>query len=507
MSRPLARLRVGFGRNHTLGSILASLASIHGTTTMYEEHGGNGPVSYRSAADQVERWAAAIHARIAPGDRVVLATTNGYAQFLLSLAVCRAGGIAVPVNPHMSEHEVDHVIADAAAALVLRSASELPDAPPQRWTAGASPGDVAALFYTSGTTGKPKGVELTHRGLLGSGPRSALVNLPLRHDEAVLALPVAHIMGFVALLGCACAGVPAYSFERFSPTAVLDAIERRRASMFVGVPAMYRLLIEAGAERRDLTCVRVWASGADVMPDDLARRFQQMGAIATLPGVGPVGDALFVEGYGMAELAGAVAVRVAPPVRIPLLERLLPGDALGQALPGYRLKIVDEDGNTARPGATGELWVKGPGVTVGYWGNEAASADALTGDGWLRTGDLAAKGPFGTIRFAGRAKDVIKHGGYSVYALEVEAALVAHPAVAEAAVLGLPDEMKGEVPVAVVRLVADAGPEVDPAVLMVWAAERLADYKCPRQIVIVDDLPRTGSAKVRKAELRALFVD
>jgi acyl-CoA synthetase (AMP-forming)/AMP-acid ligase II len=389
--------------------------------------------------------------------------------------------------------------------LVLRSADELAEAEPQRWTAAAAPGDVAALFYTSGTTGTPKGVELTHRGLLGAGPRSALVGgLPLRHDEAVLALPVAHIMGFVALLGCACAGVPAYSFERFSPTAVLDAIEQRRASLFVGVPAMYRLLIEAGAEGRDLSSVRVWASGADVMPDDLARRFQKMGALARLPGVGPVGDALFLEGYGMAELAGAVAVKVAPPVRLPLFDVLMPGDALGYALPGYRLKIVNEDGGPARPGTTGELWVKGPGVTTGYWGNDAATADALTDDGWLRTGDLAAQGPLGSIRFAGRAKDVIKHGGYSVYALEIEEALAEHPAVAEAAALGLPDEVRGEVPVAAVRLVPGAA-DVDGPTLVGWAAERLADYKCPRQIVIVDDLPRTGSAKVKKADLRPLF--
>jgi acyl-CoA synthetase (AMP-forming)/AMP-acid ligase II len=392
-------------------------------------------------------------------------------------------------------------VADAGAEAIVRDAGELRDGPDLARHVTARPGDVAALFYTSGTTGSPKGVELTHRGLLGAFPRAALVPLlQARRDEAVVAQPVAHIMGFVACLGLACAGVPALFFERFRADAVLDAIERRRSTLFIGVPAMYRMLLDAGAEGRDLTSVRVWMSGADAMPPDLARRFQKLGATATLPGIGPVGEALFFEGYGMAELAGAVAVRVDTPGGI---SRHLLGDGLGVPVPGYRLRVVREDGRTARPGEVGELWVKGPGVTPGYWGNPDASDGLLTSDGWLRTGDLARRGALGTFTFAGRSKDVVKHGGYSVYALEVERVLDQHPAVAESAVLGLPDERMGEVPVAVVVLRAEQHASEDE--LIAFCRERLADYKCPRRIAFMKELPRTGSGKVQKGPLRERF--
>ncbi len=411
-----ARLRLGLGGDATLGNVLELLASVHGRRRLIEEPSGD-ILTYRDAADRVDRWAGALAAEIEPGDRVVLATPNGYDQFLLCLAVSRAGGIAVPVNPQMRPDEVDHVVADAGADVVVRTADELEGAEPLGRAVPAAPGDVAALFYTSGTTGRPKGVELTHRGLLGGLTRGALVgHVPLRRDEAVVALPVAHIMGFAVLLGLACSGVPAYVLERFRPDDVLDALEQRRATVFVGVPAMYRLLLEAGAEERDLSSVRVWASGADVMPADLAERFQRLGATAKLPFVGPVGKAVFFEGYGLAESAGAVAVKAS----LPLLDRLLPGDSVGTPLPGYRFKVVDDEGRPVRPGQVGELWVKGPGVTPGYWGDVSATEAVLTDDGWLRTGDLARRGParhrplLGTLQArdqAGRVLGVRRRGG------------------------------------------------------------------------------------------------
>ncbi len=301
-------------------------------------------------------------------------------------------------------------------------------------------------------------------------------------------LPIAHIYGFTALLGLAAAGVPVRYFPRFRPVDVLDAIEQRRATMFMGVPAMYRLMDEAGASDRDLKSIRVWGSGADVMPEDLAQRFRRMGASATLPMLGSVGEALFLEGYGMVELGGGVAMKV--------------GSNL-VAFPGYHFRVVDDGGREVGVGQVGELWVKGPGTLRGYYGDAKATADALTADGWVRTGDLARRGLGNTVRFSGRKKDVIKHGGYSVYALEVEAALTEHPDVLEAAVLGLPDPRKGEVPVAAVRV--REGANVNPAELVSWALEHLSDYKAPRQIVIVDELPRTGTTKVQKTALVDLF--
>ncbi|HEX9258391.1 MAG TPA: fatty acid--CoA ligase family protein, partial [Acidimicrobiales bacterium] len=355
-------------------------------------------------------------------------------------------------------------------------------------------------FYTSGTTGKPKGVSLTHRGLLGRLPRAMTVPLEvLGPGEAVLALPVAHIMGFAAALAFACAGVPVYSMDRFRPVEVLDAIEHRRASIFIGVPAMYRMLIDAGAEQRDLRCVQVWMSGADAMPSDLARRFQRMGSSITLPVVGGIGEALFVEGYGMAELSGAAAGKVLPPY----VSRWFAADGLGIPLPGYRFKILGDDDQPVRLGQVGELWVKGPGVTTGYWGDADATSATRTPDGWLRTGDVVRRGAFGTFRFAGRAKDVIKHGGYSVYTVEVQHLLEQHPAVLEAAVVGLPDERTGELVAAAVHLRAGEVTTADE--LSAFCHEHLARYKCPERFAFVEALPRTGSNKVQRQALRALF--
>jgi acyl-coenzyme A synthetase/AMP-(fatty) acid ligase len=223
-----------------------------------------------------------------------------------------------------------------------------------------------------------------------------------------------------------------------------------------------------------------------------------MGATATLPFVGPVGDATFFEGYGMVEIGGGAAAKISPPgLDIGL------GESVGFPLPGYKFRVVDDEGEDVRAGQVGELLVKGPGVTRGYWGDAEATAATFTDDGWLRTGDLARKGALGMVLFAGRKKDVIKHGGYSVYALEIEQMLEEHPDVLEAAVVGLPDERKGEVPAAVVRLVA--GTSLDEDALRAWAADKLADYKVPQRYVAVDDLPRTGTRKVQKRELLELF--
>ena len=157
------------------------------------------------------------------------------------------------------------------------------------------------------------------------------------------------------------------------------------------------------------------------------------------------------------------------------------------------------------PGQVGEVQLKGPGVLKGYWGDAHASSEALTEDGWLRTGDLVRSGPFGTVMFHGRAKAVIKSGGYSVYPVEVEADIEEHPDVLEAAVVGIPDAKLGEVPVAAVRLRPKA--KVTPQELVVWAGVRMAQYKAPRRILIVEELPRTGTRKIQRDRLLPLFTE
>jgi acyl-CoA synthetase (AMP-forming)/AMP-acid ligase II len=501
IGKAVARVQFGLRRDHSLGTLFERLAAAYGDRRLVE-HGETGRrTSFREAAALVDRWAGALHARIGASDRVVVATRNTYDQLLVCAAVARAGGIAVPVNERMRAEEIDHVVADAAAALVVGSPDDLDGHEPLGWAVPAGPGDVAALFYTSGTTGSPKGVALSHRALIGELSRTALLPLVGRRDEAIMGLPLAHIMGFSAALGFAAAGIPVVAFERFDAEAVLDAIAGRRASVFIGVPAMYRLMLDAGAAGRDLTSVRLWLSGADVLPPDVARQFQTFGATVSLPLLGAVGDAVVAEGYGMAELAGAVAGKVRLP--LPFVNRLLPGDALGVPLPGFTLRVVGDDGCDVRPGQVGELWVKGPGVAAGYWGDASATSRLLTDDGWARTGDLAVRGPLGSVRFAGRSKDVVKHGGFSVYAVEVEEVLQRQPVVAEAAVVGVADPRFGEQVAAAVRLVPGATAEPDE--LMAACRQHLAHYKCPTWLLIVDDLPRNGTGKVDKGEVRALF--
>ena len=476
--RSLRRLRLALDHDVTLGTLLDRLADVHGDRVLVDESGG-ATRTYREAAALVAAWAGAVEG--GQGDRVVVAFPNGYDQLLACLAVARAGLVPVPVNDRMSPDEIEHVVTDAGAVSVVRSPDDLAGGAPVEPTA-TDAASVAAIFYTSGTTGRPKGAELTHRALLHAAARTALWPAGVRRDEAVLALPTAHIMGFALLLAFAGAGVPVHVLPQFDAGAVLDAIERRRSTVFAGVPAMYRMLLDAGAEQRDLRSVRLWVSGADAMPPDLARRFQRMGASATMPGLGiSVGEAMFAEGWGMVETAGLAIGRLRLPyVGLPAVP-----------MPGYRLRVGDD----------GELLVKGPGVLAGYHGDEGATASAVE-DGWLHTGDKVRRGPFGGITFDGRLKDVVKSGGYSVFAAEVERALEEHPAVAEAGVVGMPDDRLGERVVAAVRL---RGP-AEPDELRAFATERLAGYKVPRAVVVLgEELPRGGTGKLQKDRLKMLI--
>jgi acyl-CoA synthetase (AMP-forming)/AMP-acid ligase II len=288
--------------------------------------------------------------------------------------------------------------------------------------------------------------------------------------------------------------------SHFNPLRVLDAIESRGASAFAGVPAMYRMLLTAGAADRDLSSVRLWISGADAMPVELAQQFKAFGASARLPLLGSIGEAAFAEGYGMVETSGGVALRVSPPMVPASL-----GGSVGIPLPGNHFKVVGEDGHEVSVGGVGELLLSGPGVLKGYHGAPEATAAALTADGWLRTGDLVRRGPLGVVNFEGRIKDVIKRGGYSVYTVEVEHALEEHPDVLEAVVVALPDERDGEVPAAAVRL--REGTSLESSGLEAWVGDRLSSYKVPARFLAVAELPRTGTHKVQRREVIAFFGD
>jgi len=234
------------------------------------------------------------------------------------------------------------------------------------------------------------------------------------------------------------------------------------------------------------------------MPTELVDLFKSFGATAHLPLVGDVGQAAFVEGYGMVEVGGGVAASMS----LPFVPASLSA-GVGITLPGYRTRVVDSAGRAVRVGSVGELLVKGPGVLAGYWGAPEATAEILDADGWLSTGDLVRRGPAGVFTFQGRAKQVIKSGGFTVYPLEVEAVLEEHPDVLQAAVVGIPSATKGQVPAAAIRL--RPGARATAADIEAWVGERLSRYKTPRRIVVVDELASGGTGKVQKDHLLELF--
>jgi acyl-CoA synthetase (AMP-forming)/AMP-acid ligase II len=459
------------------------------------------------------------------GELAAVVPSNGVDFLLTFLAVARAGGVVVPVNPILKPEEVRTLVelADATTLIgdpstykrSIGARSGLPSV--ERWFSlgpqkGAldiakraravrtcvppmapPPDAVVAVMYTSGTTGRPKGARLTNEGLLAMLSPVALqpTGLPMTVKTALTALPVAHIMGLSSSVALMLGGIENRMFGRFDAKKVLDVIEAEGIEMFVGVPAMYRAMLDAGAEDRRLTSIKIWASAADVMPRELAKRFQKMGRLG-----GPV-HAAFFEAYGMVELAGAAMAKVVPPGPVQM-----PKGFAGIPIFPYRVKVVDKDGRDLPRGRTGELCVKGPGVLEGYHKDPDATGKVLEG-GWLRTGDLARIGPLGTVFFEGRQKDVIKVGGYSVFPVEVEEEIRRHPKVSDAAVVGLDDPAKGSVVGAAV--IPKRGTKLTPSEMEKWAKDELAAYRRPKRWLVEKTFPRGSTKKVDKRALAARF--
>lgn len=500
-----------------LGEVSAVAARRHGDRVAFEVLPGQligepdkTEVTYAEFDSLVEGLACEVASRLgelgeAVAPRVVVRGSNGIIFLASVLAVARAGAAAVPVNPELTPQELSHVVADSGARVEIAPAEtevlEGVDRVEARWSLTSartrqwpSPelNDVAAVFYTSGTTGNPKGAMLTHKGLLSDMALAGAY--PFRGDFMVEALPTAHIMGFLVLIGALLAGIHTFAMERFRPVTVLDALESFRASMFVGVPAMYRMLLDAGAAHRDLKSVKVWMSAADVMPRELAREFQRMGSAFSLGGR-PIGEALFVEAYGMVEYSGAATVKFSLPFWDPF------SNSIGIPLPGTSVRIVDEAGQQVRRGEVGEIAIRGGKVLHSYR-NRSAETGQVVQSGWLRTGDLAKRGLL-TDHFAGRSKDVVTSGGYTVYSVEVEERLRDFPGVADAAVVGVADEVLGERVAAAIE--AEPGVTIDIEELKGWIDSRVAGYKRPAEYAIVESLPRGSTRKVKKDQVRRLF--
>lgn len=514
------------GRGAHLGRLTHLLASHYGDREAFEDpeaspglHPG-GTRTYTQIEDAVARYAAAHRATgVGDGDRVMVLVGNRLDVFLHALAVARLHAVPVPVNPRLQAREFDavreatgakwiiadpevrdrvvegidatvtwsmtHGQPDSVEAWLTANPEELVAAP-----TGMDPGEVALFLTTSGTTGVPKAAALTSRGLLETPGRLGRIRLIGREgrDLVIVALPIAHVMGFGNILGMLCGGVRVVHRARFDAAEMLDLIEQRRPNAFIGVPTMYADLEAAGAADRDLRSIRLFASSADAMPEERARRFQTYGSSVTLGGR-KKGRATFVDGYGMVELSGAGAVRLYPPS-----PRRLKLPSISAVVPGLEARAVDEHGKPVRAGKVGELQFRGPGVLQHYEGHESAGPAA---DGWFPSGDHARMWPGGLFfSLAGRSKDRLNVGGFSVFPAEVETELAAHPDVAEIAVVGLADDRLGERPVA---LVVPRQDTFDREAFLLWAQGVVAGYRCPREVHVVQAIPRGHNAKVDRA--------
>jgi long-chain acyl-CoA synthetase len=466
-------------------------------------------VTYAELDERSSRLARALlGAGVAAGSRVAYLDRTAPEVVELLFAVAKIGGVLVPLNWRLAQPELAAVVEDARPSLMIAGdtyasvAKELtadvvvvgPEyerllAENEPHDAGARAGadDVVLQLYTSGTTGAPKGVLTTHRNLAAAAETSPRWEFNAA-SVSLTPLPMFHIGGIGwAFLGL-WNGATTVLVRQFDAGAVLDLIERERVTNAVLVPTMLQLMCAVpGAAERDFSALRSIAYGASPITTPVLRA-----ALRTF------GCSLYGI-YGLTESTGGV-VQLGPEDHDPDGPRSHLLRSAGKPFPWVELRVVDSGGADARAHEVGEVWLRAPNVMRGYFGRPGETAAALTSDGWLRTGDGGYLDEEGYLFLTDRIKDMIVSGGENVYPVEVEEALAHHPDVAEAAVIGIPDERWGETVKALVVL--RAGAELTAEDMIAFARERLAGYKLPRLIEFVDDLPRTASGKVLKRELR-----
>jgi long-chain acyl-CoA synthetase len=531
----LGRYQLARDRGVTVANLVEELLRRNGDREV--SNGAEGPFRLSELHAEVSALDAFLRRSVGlrPGQPVAIYRSNTRECFHWFLAVIRAGGIAAPLNPQLSLAEVRRILAESGIEVLVtdkavfeRKIMDRESLPVRTWIqsegeyktgdahetlkgflrpvySGASfppssvePSGTVAIFHTSGTSGFPKGAALSSKALLGARATSVLASLLLGpRDLALVALPWSHIMAVSIALYGLMAGVGGCFLDHFEVTTALEAIERYGITAVVGVPTMFARLLNSHPDPRRLASVRLWLSASDDLPGEVRTRLRNFGALARLPGglrIPPV----LVNGYGMVELGGLAMLGIDMP--------FLPSSGnICFPMPPFRIRVADEDGRPMRPGRTGECQIWRRGLSPCYWKSEEESRALLTPDGWLRTGDLATRNRLGLIRLVGRMKDVIKSGGYSVYAREIEEALLAHPAVARAAAFGLPHSEKGELPVAAVEL--HPAPGAGEEELLAWCQGRLAPYKAARRIWIVaaGSLPQNVNGKIQRRLLQDRF--
>ena len=462
------------------------------------------------------------------GDRVGLVTYNRVELAFAEFACMKIGAIPVPLNFMLKANEINYQMENSGAKVLITDANvfknniqdrdrvpvvdtwimvsnrEKPsgfhslgeimdeaseDLEPESL---ASEEDVVIIFYTSGTTGVPRGAMLTDRNIMYTIRKYCRLFgiLPTnRRQLALLVMPVAHTSGHQNLLILLSMAIPMYFVSRFDPADILKKIQEYRATFFAGIPTMFKMMLQAGADRHDLTSIQVWGGGADAFPVDLVKKFRQFSKrrIWGIPF-----KPIFAHGYGMAETAGHICI--SPPWG---------PRCAGWVTPGIKYRIVDFMGKPVEKGEPGELEIIGPNVMKGYW-NDPKKTEGAFHDEWFRTGDIMKLGKLRVLEFVDREKDVIKCAGYSIFPTELEHHLADHPKIDRAVVIGIPHSLKGEIPVAVIKL--REGEQATEEEIQTWADERIGSYKRPRRYIFQDSIPMTFSLKPLRKDLKKIAI-
>jgi long-chain acyl-CoA synthetase len=466
-------------------------------------------LTYRQLHDAAARVTSLLLAAgIEPGDRVGLMLPNVPAFPIAFYGALGAGAVVVPINPLLKGREVAYYLGDSGAKLLFAwhamageaakgaadagaqmvavddpaLAGALADVTPQTSWADAAADDDAVILYTSGTTGTPKGAQLTHGGLGYNAQLTAETLLNNSPDDVVMGcLPLFHVFGLTCGLNAAVtAGGTMTLLPRFDPAKALDIIERDSVTIFEGVPTMYAAMLHLpDADPAKAATLRLCISGGAAMPVEILRGFEEKFGCTIL------------EGYGLSETSPVASFNHPDKVRKP--------GSIGTPVVGVEMRLVGNDGADVPVGEVGEIAIRGHNVMRGYWGRPEATAEAIP-DGWFRTGDLARIDEDGYYFIVDRKKELIIRGGYNVYPREIEEVLHEHPAVAEAAVIGIPHDSLGEEVGAAVALKPGAAATSEE--LRAFTKERVAAYKYPRHVWLVAELPKGPTGKILRREVR-----
>ncbi|HKD04257.1 MAG TPA: AMP-binding protein [Bryobacteraceae bacterium] len=440
---------------------------------------GGDRITYEGLWDRAARIAGGLRVQgIRRGDRVAVRLPNGLAWCEAFFGIQLAGAVVVPVNTRFSEPEVEYVLSDSGSAFVFSPGEPFP-AGPLVADETLAPGDLSAIFYTSGTTGFPKGAMTTHENFLANMETCRRAGLfPDRGHRTLISVPLFHVTGCNSQFLPACeTGGTSVIMAAFHVREFLKAVETERIEILAAVPAIYWLAInQTDFASFDMSSVRrVMYGGAPTPPDLIAR------IVESFP------NARVSNSYGLTETSSIATF-------LPSEYSLSHPESVGLAAPVIDLKLDSVSGDV------GELLIRGANVVAGYWKKPEATAETFA-DGWLRTGDLARLNQDGFVQIVDRKKDMVNRGGENVYCVEVESAIAAHPAVFEVAVFGVPDAMMGEKVGAVV--VPKPGREIEVAEIVKFAGGRLADFKVPQYMIVRTELlPRNPGGKILKKALR-----